>query len=390
LRVWYNFYVSKHKRRDGKALRLKGKKGSQAERGRLAKSVSRTSRLTLVDQMVTSIRDAIATGVYKQGDVLPSLGELARLANVSLRIPRDALARLASEGLVLPRQGFGSVVLGGESKIWKGRVLYIGNLSVDFSPFTNTVASIMRRRFAEIGYLFSRFVVMRGADGSLDLDSLRHELTRGVDLVFVADYDTQVFSCLDEMGIPFLSEGMRKIDAKCCIGFVRIDGRQALREFVADCKSKHVRKVVQVSNRVGVPINAARALRASGITTEEILIPDEQSLCRLENLTKRAMLEFLKVKVSKSDVYYFADDFLTVGAVGALSDRGLRAPDDFRMVTLSNIGFAPVYPRELTRFVVDPSDYANRCADYMLGQLAGGKLSGRVLSPIRYSRGLTF
>ena len=291
---------------------------------------------------------------------------------------------------MLPRQGFGSVVLGGDDKIWKGRILYIGNISVDFSPFTNTVASIMRRRFAEVGYLFSRFVVTRGVDGALDLNSLRHELRRGVDLVFVADYDIEVFSCLDEMGVPFLSEGTRKIDAKCCIGFVRIDGRRALREFVGDCKAKKVRKVIQVSNRVGVPINAVRALRSAGIKTEEIRIPDEQSLYRLENLARKAMAEFLDVRANRSDVYYFADDFLTAGAVSALSDRGLRAPNDFRMVTLSNVGFGPVYPRELTRFVVDPSDYGNRCADYMLCHQAGGQLSGRVLSPIRYCPGETF
>ena len=54
--------------------------------------VERTAAGSLSKQMTDGLREAIVSGFYKQGDVLPTILEWSNLLGVSIRVPEAAVA----------------------------------------------------------------------------------------------------------------------------------------------------------------------------------------------------------------------------------------------------------------------------------------------------------
>jgi len=72
--------------------------------------VDKTSSASLPDQFVEGVRRAIDNGYYRAGDRLPTWRELSQALGVSERIPREAMARLVREGLVVSHRRIGCVI----------------------------------------------------------------------------------------------------------------------------------------------------------------------------------------------------------------------------------------------------------------------------------------
>lgn len=67
-------------------------------------------RERLADVLFGQLMQKIASGVYSEGDQLPTEKELCQLFDVSRPVVREALMRLQAEGLVVARQGAGTFV----------------------------------------------------------------------------------------------------------------------------------------------------------------------------------------------------------------------------------------------------------------------------------------
>ena len=70
------------------------------------------SGIPLYRQLYAGIRDAIQTGVLRQGDQIPPTRELAQLAGVNRATVAAAYELLETEGLIRGHVGRGSFVLG--------------------------------------------------------------------------------------------------------------------------------------------------------------------------------------------------------------------------------------------------------------------------------------
>ncbi len=81
-------------------------------RGQAASSGGRwlVERTTVIDSIVAEIKGKIASGELKDGDMLASQDELARILGVSRASLREALNRLSLMGLVEMRHGSGTFV----------------------------------------------------------------------------------------------------------------------------------------------------------------------------------------------------------------------------------------------------------------------------------------
>ncbi|MGH3535868.1 MAG: GntR family transcriptional regulator [Pseudonocardiaceae bacterium] len=62
-------------------------------------------------RVADDLRQAIAAGTYQPGDQLPTLAELTTRYGIAVMTARDAIRHLATEGLVMSRQGKGAYVL---------------------------------------------------------------------------------------------------------------------------------------------------------------------------------------------------------------------------------------------------------------------------------------
>lgn len=85
----------------------------------------RSSRIGLAQQLADGFASAIRDGLYRKGDVLPSIKELSSALKVSEITVRGSLRRLVKTGLVSPRRGIGSVVTGDAGPLRRGRVLIV-------------------------------------------------------------------------------------------------------------------------------------------------------------------------------------------------------------------------------------------------------------------------
>jgi DNA-binding LacI/PurR family transcriptional regulator len=346
----------------------------------------------LVDQLADGLRQAILSNFWKPGEALPTLDRLAAAAGTSLRIPREAVARLKAEGLVDPRPGLGCMVTGARRARWRGHVLFVLH-DAEGSYYADVFAGVLQERFVRAGYLFTR--VSASARAGADRGALDAALSQNVTLaVLFCGGSLRTARLLDARGVPFVEIGRAPSRLRAAKGFVRFDREAALADFAAHCAERGARRVLQVCFRGEGDADAAPFLAAAGVRIRRETFAAPPGPGRIEAIQRGALERFAGRLASGwrpgDDVLLFTDDFLASGALSAFSAAGLRAPEDFRAATFSNAGFGPVYPRPLTRLEMDPRAHGAAAADLLLGFLAGRRFPAGAAIRSVYRRGETF
>lgn len=355
-------------------------------------SVNRNDARSLVDQVADGMRQAIVSGHWRVGDELPSTRELVPLLGVSHIVTRAALSRLSDEGYVLTRHGLHPMVRDRAAKQWKGHVLFV-DPEGDLGYFHTLFSDELRTRLNKAGYLFTRATVEReGAEGPYEFSMLDVALSRSVDLAIVHFDRPPIFRHLVKKGIPFAAVASKLPSMSGAVGLTRLDQLAALPDFIGACVAAGVRKVVHVNWR-GFPGGFARALREAGINAVSVSVKPEESLRKLFVVEAAALATFSRhIESSRFDrdaVYFFADDYVARGALLALAQAGLRAPEDVRIATWANAGLGPAYFRPLSRMEMDPISAGAAVADAALEYLRTGKYTeGTAIGP-RWIRGET-
>ena len=73
-------------------------------------SLDKKSQLPLYAQLMKEIKDQIRKGTYKEGDQIPTEGELSTAYQVSRITVRRTIEELCSQGFLVKRQGKGTFV----------------------------------------------------------------------------------------------------------------------------------------------------------------------------------------------------------------------------------------------------------------------------------------
>lgn len=349
---------------------------------------------TLTEQLAENLRHAIANGICKPGDKLPGIRQMAELCGTSVQVPIDALRMLADEGFVKARPRVGCVVLGKSRKVWRGRMLMVhvgAHSNYGQNVFCAEVASLLGAE----NWRVAHFYVPHRKTGYSDLRALYRELGEKHDLVLLPAYDPPVVRIVQKSGIPYMLLAAQVGEQKDagCIGFMAFNDCQATAEFAEHCRAEGVRRVLNVRHEICNYMNLER-LRADGIEVEDMCIVPEMSDLRSESfsrLTYESILRRLGERGAlRPDLICFADDYFARGGLWALERLGTRAPEDVKVVSLSNYGNAPFYPRPLTRFEFNHFEFAAKTVQVILRYLRSGSLPGNVLCNIQYVRGETF
>lgn len=107
--------------------------------------VDRKLGVDIATQVTDGIRAAILTGFYKPGDILPKVLEFTRGLHVSLRAPLAAYRALKREGLISPRRGLGTVVVGPKADVFHGRVVIVRPYDNPYYYNAAVEAGLLRR-----------------------------------------------------------------------------------------------------------------------------------------------------------------------------------------------------------------------------------------------------
>ena len=355
--------------------------------------VDRTMPGSLADQLAAGLRQAIGSGIYKPGDILPTLHDLAASCGTSLRVPREAMAELKKEGLVDPRRSLGCMVVGRRSSLWLGHVLFI-LCDASGSYYATVLADELQNRLTQAGYLFTRAAVL-DKPGGFDDGALDAALAQNVTLaVLFCNRSSRVPRKLDRLGIPFVEIRSSRSELPMSRGLVRFSLGAALAEFVVRCRESGVKSVLQVCFKGECDIDAVPAFEAEGIRTrkEPFMVPSGHG--RLEVIQRRSFKRFNDLLSDgwrpEEEVVFFTDDFLAMGALMAFVHAGVRIPEDVKVVSFANAGFGPVFVKPLTRLEMDPKEHGEAVVRWLLAVLRGETVPESAALLSVYREGATF
>ena len=308
---------------------------------------------SLVRQMTDKLRDAIATGYYKPGGMLPTIQEWAKTLEVSIRVPVGALANLKKEELVVSRPRHGCMVLPRKRQTWRGHVLMVRPVDSHCRYVGEQLAAV-EEPLSKAGYLVTT-VVVRGRDDVFDFSMLDSELRRNVSLAIVFGDQMPILRRVAKAGVPYVDFSTQSTAEKPsgCLGHVPFWKDGALAQFVDHCVRAGVRSVVVVGKAGRQPDSSVAALEGAGIAVEQILVDAEFGQERAENLERETCRAMDRLFASRGrdwlpDLIYSIDDYQSVGLLFSLLAHGVKIPEDVRFVTVKHRGSGPATSKSIT------------------------------------------
>lgn len=331
--------------------------------------IDRNQKANLPEQVAEGFRQAIRSRYYRAGDILPARGEISAALGVSERIPREAIAILAKESFVCPRRGVGCVVLGAKETLWRGRVLIVQREGCEGSYCNAMLVSELRRRLMRANYLCSCVTIdLKRGGVKYDLSPVEEALRQPTDLVLAVFPTERIAAFLDGRCDYFCFGGLGPKN-RTIQNTVTGAARERL---FKQCRKIGISRIL--FSGYGHYEAELATFRAAGFDVESLPVWPPNRIGYLED-TERTAMELFRERFAtgkpRPDLVYFADDYIARGGLTALLSLGVRVPDDVRVVTFANKGFAPVFPISLARIESDPVAVGICAAEAVLARLEG-------------------
>jgi DNA-binding transcriptional regulator YhcF (GntR family) len=329
--------------------------------------IDKNNKTKLSIQLTDGFRRAILTGYYRDGERLPSFSDMATELGVSIRAPREAMKLLAEENLVRTRPRTGCEVVARGKRIWKGRVICTFVSALEGSYYFSRMIGALRRRMIAGGYSLITVAVDAGKDGAFDysqLDSLSAEKTDFIVAVHppeklaehIAGYQIPALAFVDVREVPGIE--MLRRTAVC-----------AVRSVVNAVVKAGIKRVMLVNYAGGA--EERELLERRGVEVESVSVeavgPNFLEMLRRNSM--ETVFERFAPGRPHPELIVFTDDHVAHGGLLGLALRGVASPEDIGIITLSNRGSAPVWPRTLARVEIDPEDDGVKLAETIIAKI---------------------
>ena len=358
--------------------------------------IDRSRPHSLVQQMTDSLRDAIESGYYRQGEQLPTIHEWTRELDVSIRVPEGAIANLVKEGLVVTRPRKGCMVLPQLAhRTWRGHVLFVRPMATWSHSVSEEMLSAEEKLSRE-GYLTTILVVNRNDQGEFDLEPLKRELRNSINFAVVFGGLPEILECIADADVSFayIDGVMTTEPFKGSAAHLYFPGDAALGDFVAHCTRAGASRVCVVG-KAGRRSVVTSMLKDAGIHVSRIEVNAELGPERVENLERETFRAINSLFEKHGfgwlpDVMYVEDDYQAVGALFALLSHGVKMPDDVRFANLKNYGKGPTMLSSVASVEFNPVAAGAEIAKAALNFLEGKGCLYDKTSVFRYVVGDTF
>ena len=363
-------------------------------------SIDRNNGRSLTDQLADGLRSNIRFGRWKNGECLPSQEELVGLCGVSRNVVRSAVRRLIAEGLVVTRPRIGCVVIRASRRSAQGRVLEIDTGSG--IPYWNARFSDTLRRSLSSARIDCRSIGLGydSCDRISNFDRLRleYELRQRPDLVVTVASRSRAAGLqhiLDAYNIPYVA-AMESAPGRHPLMLWSRKGERVsgLEIFAADCVRAKIYSVMWLSYSGKSEFDPRPELDKVGIVVETLKAVDESN-DRAHDLDEYMALgrDCILKRMAQGplcDLLFVADDYLAMGTLPALLEKGVRIPQDLKLVTVFNKGFGPVLTKSLSRIEVDADSYASELSCGIVEWVKTDSFPEPDIALPSYKRGDTF
>ena len=343
----------------------------------------------LVDALCRFIKEEITFGRITGGEKLPTIGEWCKATGLTFAQARRVTECLAREGYVCSRPHVGTVVLSRKGNVLRGRVLFTLP-DIDMGRYhPSQIIDTLSRRLTAAGYAFS--VATFSLDAADSLAVLKSELLRATDLVIAARATPQVQKVLAESGVDHFFLYGDKLESNDR-PWIRISIEDALAQFADHCLRAGVKHVAQVRYEGAETLDAQPALAERGIDSSWMTIScSKEGWGRFDGIVHCGYEAFAAMsRTSIPELLLFWDGFFTQGATMAFLARGIKIPEDVKIVTLSHVGIGPVYVKSFTRIEINPVEAGEKVADFALAILTRGRIPRPLQVKSQYVIGETF
>ena len=343
--------------------------------------LDRNNRVNLPEQLANGFRMAIKSGYYRQGERLPSFSEIVKELDVSIRAPRDAMKILIDENLVRSRPRIGCEVLARGEKVWKGRVLGVMCAAYEGSYYVSILVGAIRRAIIAAGYSFIPVTIDRRRNGKPDFSQLDAMMKEPVDFTIAVYPDEATSKRLARYKVPTLAYvDVQETEGLDSIRFFNI---RDMIEMAKKVRPSGIRKVL-LAEYAEMPF-VADVLVKHGVEVERLKVKPKEGFGYLEDIKRKALVSLrkrLSERKNLPDLILFTDDFVAFGGLMALAELRIRVPQDVKVLTLANKGFAPVFTVSLAQVVIDPQANGAAIADAALARLEGRRSTLPLPKPV--------
>jgi len=327
---------------------------------------------------------------YGRGDRLPSESELSRKVGISRYATLRALNELSAEGFIRREQGRGTFVTGGPAPS-QGAVA--GTLMFVADEFEGgDIVEILRGveegcRFESMGVALSNSNYDRQVEASNLRQLTRNGYAGAVMLVSGHETIVEELEGLVKSQFPFVlvDRHVEEIDCPC----VELDHEKAAYEAVKYLIGVGHRKIAHITAGFSARkrISSVRdresgyrmALSEAGIPVREEYIQHSSILNIDESPTAQKLMMMSYIPMHKllclpdrPSAVFLVNDMFAAGAYEAITNSGLRVPDDVSLIAIGGNPAVRTIPVSLT-MMVQPCRSIGRASVSILKQLMAGR-----------------
>jgi GntR family transcriptional regulator, arabinose operon transcriptional repressor len=332
-------------------------------------------------QVFEDLHSAIQAGTLRRGDRLPSEAELGKRYNTSRITVAKAIHELQLQGLVSRRPGAGTHVLStaaSANHVFGLLIPDLGRTEI-FEPICN---GMMRSPLSRPHSLLWGHSMVEFALQQKEAEQLCHKyIAQKVSGVFFAPLEftpekdivnRRIASAFDRAGIPvvLLDRCYAPYPQRSKYDLVGIDNRSAGFLITQHLLQHGARRIAFVARRLSASTVHGRiagyreALLARGVN-------QQQDLVRLGDPEDPKFLQTL-LSDCHPDAIVCANDITAARIMQGLAARGIRVPDEIRIVGIDDVKYASLLPVPLT------TQHQN-CAD--IGAMAVATMLQRLEKP---------
>lgn len=329
--------------------------------------------MTKYETLADKLRSKIITGIYKEGDMLPSENELVVSEKLSRQTVRQALALLEREGRISRRRGSGSVVTGG-SRREKTHNIAVVTTYISEYIFPDILRGI-EQELSQSGYTPFISATYNRVDNEREI--LKTLLTKPIDGIIIEGTKTalpnpniDLYRSIDQAHIPMVFINGYYPEFKPPV-YVVADDRAGGAAAVCHLLGKNRRSIAGIFKSDDIQghrryAGYAEALRKAGhpVNDDHILWYTTETR---EKLIEANLLETL----NGCDAVVCYNDEIAMQVLGILKDSKIEVPGQIAIVSFDGSMFSDITSPKLTSLLLEKEEVGRLAAVKLVNLLRG-------------------
>ena len=317
-------------------------------------AIDKESSEAVSEQIARAFRGGILCGDLAFGEAVPSIRSLAGRLSVGMKTVRTAYESLKAEGWLRSSVRRGFVAATPDAPQWKGDVLVVSK-----ADYSNTMlVSGIESRLSSAGWLVTNIIIARLGNPNAEYGPLDAMLTRPFDLVIVLSDSGGVLERIRYAGKPYicLSHASPSF-GEGCRGVVRLRHKKNIETIACEAGRLGVRSIwcvdFQVTHRY-----VAEMFRRKGFDVSFRSTGCDGAARSLSDAVQESAYRKFGELAAKAnpkwpDLIFFLDDYVALGALSAMIEKGVKMPDDVRVIACTNVGHALPFGSRFARIEFD-------------------------------------